>query len=91
MKTHPRPTPYRYRRRSDDPVEILSQAGLTMSVPEAGVLFGLGESAARALARRGEFPVKVIRAGAQYRVATNDVKRLLALPVEPPSTEAASA
>lgn len=76
-------TARRFRRRGDDPHEILRNAGLTMSVPDAGVLFGLGEAAARAMARRGEFPVKTLRVGRQWRVPTADVRRALGLPVEP--------
>lgn len=80
------PTTYRTRKVTDDPYKILREAGPWMLVPDAGVCFGLGDCAARALARRGEFPVPVLRLGRQYRVATADVRRALGLPVVEPTT-----
>jgi hypothetical protein len=67
---------------TDDADAILAAAGPTMSVPEAGVCFGLGESKARILARRGEFPVRVLQLGSHYRVPTADVRRALGLSTE---------
>jgi hypothetical protein len=53
-----------------------------MSVPEAGVCIGLGETAARTKARQGEFPVRVLQLGRKSRVPTADVRRYLGLSVE---------
>ncbi len=44
---------------------------------------GLGRTLAHDLARRGEFPVPVLRAGRLYRVATARVLELLAIDTEP--------
>jgi NAD(P)-dependent dehydrogenase (short-subunit alcohol dehydrogenase family) len=43
----------------------------------AGRAFGIGRTTAHELARRGEFPVRVLRVGNSYRVATADVLREL--------------
>lgn len=85
--TMPTAHPRRYRRRTDDPDKILREAGPSMGVPSAGVLFGLGENASRSLARRGEFPVRVIRVGRQYRVPTSEVRKALGLPPASPVAE----
>lgn len=77
-----------YFRATDDGDAILRGAGPTLSVPEAGVCFGLGEAQSYALARQGEFPVRTIKLGARLRVPTAEVRRELGLPVEPADTEA---
>jgi len=43
----------------------------------AGKAFGMGRTLAHDLARRGEFPVRVLRLGTKYRVPTADVLRAL--------------
>lgn len=49
----------------------------TVDVEAGGRAFGLGRSTAYALARSGQFPCKVIRAGRSYRVITADLLRVL--------------
>lgn len=49
----------------------------TVDVETAGKAFGLGRSTSYSLARAGEFPCKVIRAGRSYRVITADLLRVL--------------
>ncbi|MBO2443284.1 helix-turn-helix domain-containing protein [Actinomadura nitritigenes] len=51
----------------------------TISVDTAARAMGLGRTRAYQLARRGEFPCKVIRIGASYRVVTVDLRRLLGI------------
>ena len=51
----------------------------TISVETAARAIGLGRTRAYELARRGEFPCKVIRIGASYRVVTVDLRRLLGI------------
>lgn len=45
--------------------------------PTAGEVLGIGRSLAYELARRGEFPVPVLRVGTQYRVPTAALRELL--------------
>ena len=49
----------------------------TTDIETAGRAFGLGRTTAYALAKTGEFPCKVIRAGHAYRVITADLLRVL--------------
>lgn len=49
----------------------------TIDVEKAGRAIGIGRTTAYALARIGEFPCKVIRAGKAYRVVTADLLRVL--------------
>jgi predicted DNA-binding transcriptional regulator AlpA len=51
----------------------------TISVETAARAIGLGRTRAYELARRGQFPCKVIRIGASYRVVTVDLRRLLGI------------
>lgn len=72
-------------------------AGLSMSEPElralpvsvpltvAGRAFGMAAGKARELARSGDFPCRVIRVGARYRVPKSAL--LAALGLEPHSAE----
>jgi hypothetical protein len=43
---------------------------VTTDVPTAGQILGISRSHAYELARRGEFPVPVLRIGSRLRVAT---------------------
>ena len=45
--------------------------------PTAGEILGIGRSLAYDLARRGEFPVPVLRVGTQFRVPTAALRELL--------------
>ncbi|MFH9728338.1 helix-turn-helix domain-containing protein [Streptomyces sp. NPDC017254] len=55
----------------------------------AGRAFGVGRTTAYALARTGEFPCAVIRAGKAYRVITADLLRVLQ--ITPENSEAVGA
>ncbi len=51
----------------------------TVDVCTAGRAFGLGRTVSYRLAKTGQFPCKVVRAGASYRVVTADLRRVLEL------------
>ncbi len=57
----------------------------TMTIEEAGRLFGIGRSLAYELAARGEFPVPVLRLGKAYRVPTAPALAKLGLGTEQPA------
>jgi hypothetical protein len=56
----------------------------------AGRALGIGRTRAFELARRGEFPVPVLRVGATYRVPTAPLLRLLGLASDEPELGQAS-
>lgn len=58
---------------------------VTVDVPTAARALGLGRSTGYELARRGEFPCRVLRVGSSYRVPTADLMRVLG--VEPPTLQ----
>jgi hypothetical protein len=66
----------RERRRTQTPAtpqpvwtaEQVRQLGTTTDIVTAGQTLGLSRNTAYRLARLGQFPVPVLRAGAQYRV-----------------------
>ena len=60
---------------------------VTVDVPTAARALGLGRSTAYELARRDEFPCRVLRIGSSYRVPTADLMRVLG--IEPPIPEEA--
>jgi excisionase family DNA binding protein len=60
---------------------------VTVDVPTAARALGLGRSTAYELARRGEFPCRVLRVGSSYRIPTADLMRVLC--IEPPTLEEA--
>lgn len=49
--------------------------------PTAARPFNLGRTIAFRLARRGEFPVEVLKVGGRYQVRTADLRRQLGLQV----------
>ncbi|MEV6175288.1 DNA-binding protein [Streptomyces sp. NPDC051954] len=49
----------------------------SIDIVTAGRAFGVGRTTAYALARTGEFPCQVIRAGRAYRAITADLLRVL--------------
>lgn len=55
----------------------LLQLPATVDLVTAGRAFGVGRTTAYTLARTGEFPCKVIRAGKAYRAITADLLRVL--------------
>ncbi len=60
---------------------------VTVDVPTAARALGLGRSTAYELARRGEFPCRVLRVGRSYRVPTAGLMQVLG--IEPPTREEA--
>lgn len=51
---------------------------LTMPVwPDGARVLGIGRSTAYELIRRGEFPVRVLKLGAKYRISRADLLRYL--------------
>lgn len=48
--------------------------------PTAAAVLGIGRTTAYELARRGEFPVPVLKVGSRYRVVTANLRELLGLP-----------
>ncbi|WP_327268772.1 hypothetical protein OG233_13940 [Streptomyces sp. NBC_01218] len=61
----------------------------SVDIVTAGRAFGVGRTTAYALARSGEFPCQVIRAGRAYRAITADLLRVLG--IAPENSEAAAA
>lgn len=50
----------------------------TLSIPDAGRVLGIGKSLAYDLARRDEFPVRILRLGQRMRVSRVELDRYLA-------------
>jgi hypothetical protein len=59
----------------------------SIDIVTAGRAFGVGRTTAYALARAGEFPCQVIRAGRAYRAITADLLRVLH--ISPENSDAA--
>lgn len=60
----------------------------TIDVETGGRAFGVGRTTAYELARRGQFPCRIIRVGRAYRVVTADLLRVLGLSSAPePATD----
>jgi excisionase family DNA binding protein len=58
---------------------------VTVDVTTAARALGLGRSTAYELARRDEFPCRVLRIGSSYRIPTADLLRVLG--IEPPTPQ----
>jgi hypothetical protein len=72
-------------RRTPTPmwtVEQVRQLGTTTDVVTAGQVLGLSRNTAYRLARLDQFPVPVLRAGAQYRVPVAGLLAALHIAVE---------
>ncbi len=70
--------------------ELLALPAVT-DIVTAGRALGLGRTLAHELARRGQFPVPVLRAGRVYRVPTARLLELLAIDAKPLPTTTGSA
>lgn len=55
---------------SRDELIELTRTEVTTDITTAGRAYGLGRANAYALARRGEFPVDVLKIGTRYKVRT---------------------
>ena len=81
-----------YTGRSNDGLtraELLALS-VVIDITTAARALGLGRSTAYELARRGEFPCRVLRIGSSYRVPTADLLRVLGIdlgeqPAPPPA------
>ncbi|MET8231875.1 DNA-binding protein [Micromonospora zamorensis] len=58
-------------------IEAVRALGLTTDVETAGAILGIGRSKAYALAKRGKFPVRVLRVGRNYVVPVPAILELL--------------
>jgi hypothetical protein len=67
------------RHRNDEPVD-LNTLPPTVGIELAARLLGCGRTLAYELARRGEFPCRVLRLGRRYVVPSADLLRLLGIP-----------
>jgi excisionase family DNA binding protein len=61
----------------------IRRLGAAIDIVTAGEILGIGRTTAYQLARRGEFPVTVLRIGGRYRVRTADLRTLLAIDDDP--------
>jgi len=57
--------------------EELAELPSTVDLATAARAFGIGRTLAYDLAKRGEFPVRVLRLGNRYRVTRADLLRVL--------------
>jgi len=57
---------------------------VTVDIGTAARALGLGRSTGYELARRGEFPCRILRVGSSYRVPTAELLRVLGI-VDPDS------
>jgi hypothetical protein len=58
-------------------VQAVQALGVTCDVETAGAILGIGRTKAYELAKRGEFPTKIIRVGRRYVVPTPALLNLL--------------
>jgi predicted DNA-binding transcriptional regulator AlpA len=73
--------------------ERIRALGPVTDVATAARIFGLSRAAAYDLAKRGQFPVSVLRFGSRYRVPVAAILQALHLPVddqEPPGASPAT-
>lgn len=63
--------------------EELLSLPTAFDVVTAGRALSIGESKARELARKGEFPVRLLRVGREYRVTRADLFRVLGIETAP--------
>lgn len=63
--------------------ERVRALGVRTDIVTAGQIFGMGQTKAYELARRGQFPVPVLKLGATYVVPTAPILALLRLPEQP--------
>jgi len=81
-------TPTTARRIRQD----LIDAGPTIEMPLANEALGISRAHGYALAKRGEYPVRLLRLGSSYRVVTSELWALLGIDpeVEPQAVELAA-
>ncbi|TDC38720.1 helix-turn-helix domain-containing protein [Micromonospora sp. KC213] len=64
---------------TDNPwtIDAVRDLGVTTDVGTAGAILGIGRSKAYALAKSGQFPVRVLRVGRRYVVPVPEILELL--------------
>ncbi|RUL89983.1 DNA-binding protein [Verrucosispora sp. FIM060022] len=60
-------------------IEEVRELGLTTDVETAAAILGIGRTKAYALARTGEFPVRLLRVGRRYVVPVQAILNILAV------------
>jgi len=60
-------------------IEAVRRLGLTTTIESAASILGIGRTKAYALAKDGDFPIKLIRIGRRYLVPTQALLDLLAV------------
>ncbi|MEV4672190.1 hypothetical protein AB0K34_11110 [Actinomadura sp. NPDC049382] len=86
----PKATPRKKYENATMSYEELLALPTAFDVVTAGRGFGIGESKSRDLARRGEFPCRILRVGREYRVTRADLFRALGIEMAPaPLSESA--
>ena len=58
-------------------IDAVRKLGATTDVQTAGAILGIGRTKSYELARRGAFPVRVLRIGRRYLVPTPSILELL--------------
>lgn len=76
--------PHLHESHSEEGLTLAELLALpvTVDITTAARALGLGRSTAYELARRNEFPCRVLRVGSSYRIPTADLLRVLG--IEPP-------
>ncbi|MDP9395578.1 MAG: hypothetical protein M3Q27_15575 [Actinomycetota bacterium] len=62
-----------------DVVLALHDAGPTCPLPLANQALSISRAHGYALARRGEYPMRLLKLGSSYRVVTSELKALLGI------------
>ncbi|MBW6433076.1 helix-turn-helix domain-containing protein [Actinoplanes hulinensis] len=68
-------------RQTSWTVEAVRDLGLTTDIETAASILGIGRSKAYALAKEGDFPVRIIRVGRSYLVPVPAILELLGVPL----------
>jgi len=58
---------------------LLLAAGPTVDLPFANSALGISRAHGYALAKRGVYPVRILKLGSSYRVVTTDLRNILGI------------
>jgi len=58
---------------------LLLEAGPTVDLPFANSALGISRAHGYALAKRGVYPVRILKLGSSYRVITSDLRNILGI------------
>jgi excisionase family DNA binding protein len=58
-------------------IDVLADAGPTVSISQAAKVLGISRAHAYALAKRGELGVRVLRLGSRWVIPTAELQRLV--------------